>query len=241
MTMRDLIDKLKTQPQTADEEWEARKREWLHAIQALFSQIEGWLGPAVAEGVLWVRQSQTEISEQDLGNYMVPVLEIRDSRRTVRVEPVGLRVTGVISSRGRSHLGLRGRVNLTWGPTRIPLVRTATGAWKALPPGGEPCDVTEESFAQLLEELLLKAPVLDDADRRKAFLDRLAKGLRDRELDFVSAAFGRAAGKVPVWMVTIRTKDGRVQTKRVDLPAETDPDADTTCDSVVKSLAGEAL
>jgi hypothetical protein len=155
MTMRDLIDKLKGRPKTVEEHWEQQKREWLRALDTFFEQVEAWLGPAVGEGVLRTRRSETEIIEQDLGEYQAPTLEIRDGRLTVRLEPIGARVAGFISSDGRLPVGLRGRVDLVCGPTRLPLMRTSTGAWAALPLRGEPREMTEESFAQLLGEVLL--------------------------------------------------------------------------------------
>ncbi|WP_437923234.1 hypothetical protein WMF37_29875 [Sorangium sp. So ce291] len=239
MTIRDLIDKLKERPKTVDEYREQQKKEWLDAVEALFADVEAWLRPAEGEKVLSMIRSETEISEQDLGDYRAPVLEIRAGRHTARLEPVGPRVVGIIASGGRRHLGLRGRVDLVSGPVRVPLGRTATGAWKALPSHGEPREVTEESFVQILGAVLLGSPDLDDKDRREAFLERLATGLRARGLELASATFGRAAGNLPVWMVTLRTAGGGVVTKQVDLSAGIDPDAAETCDEVVDRVAAE--
>lgn len=155
MTMRSLIEKLKERPSTVDEHWDEQKREWQQALGDLFAQIEGWLAPAVSAGVLSVTRSETPIVEQDLGQYTAPTLQISDGRLTVRLEPIGGRIAGIVAAGGRRHIGLRGRVDLICGPIRIPLVRTSSGAWKALSLRGEPRDLTEESFAEILGEVLL--------------------------------------------------------------------------------------
>lgn len=155
MTMHDLIEKLRERPKTVGEHREEQKREWLSALDRFFAEIEAWLGPAVREGVLRTSRSETEIIEPDLGDYRAPILEIRDDRLTVRLEPVGASVTRVVASGGLRHIGLRGRVDLVCGPIRIPLVRASSGAWRALPLRGEPRDLTEESFAEILSEVLL--------------------------------------------------------------------------------------
>lgn len=155
MTMQDLIEKLKERPKTVDEHWDEQKGNWLRALEQLFTTIEGWLGPAVKAGVLTTSRSSTDLIEQDLGAYQAPVLQISDGKLTVRLDPVGLRVAGVIVAGGNRHIGLRGRVDLVCGPVRIPLVRTSSDDWKALPLRGESRPLTEESFAEILGEVLL--------------------------------------------------------------------------------------
>jgi len=109
----------------------------------------------VAAGVLTTSRSTTDVTEQDLGTYEAPVLHISDGRLTVRLQPAGARVVGVVASGGTRHIGLRGRVDLICGPIKIPLARTSAGIWKALPARGEPRELTEGSFAEILGEVLL--------------------------------------------------------------------------------------
>ena len=149
MSMQDLIKKLKERPHAEQPELQ----EWKEALESLFDEVEAWLAPAVSAGVLTVRRSESTIAEQDFGEYPVPVLEISDSKVTIRLEPVGALVVAVVASKGLQ--GLRGRVNLVCGPIVIPLVRTAQGSWKAVPRRGEPCDLNEGSFASILTEVLL--------------------------------------------------------------------------------------
>lgn len=77
-------------------------------------------------------------------------------------------------------------------------------------------------------------------ERREKFLERLSADLEARGLAYVSATFGRAAGNLPVWRVTLHTPDDGVRTVRVVLPADAEPYADDTCTEVVSRVAAEA-
>jgi hypothetical protein len=155
MRMRDLINKLKERPKAVQDHRNEQRTEWRDALNGLFTTIEGWLRPAVEAGVLTTSQSLTEIVEPDLGSYMAPLLRISDGLITARLEPVGGRVAGIIASGNARLVGLRGRVDLVCGPMKVPLVRTSSGVWQALPLRGEPRELTEETFAELLGEVLL--------------------------------------------------------------------------------------
>lgn len=155
MTIQDLIEKLKDRLKTVDEHRDSQKKEWSEAIDALFAEIERWLVPATTARVLTTTRTETTIAEQDFGEYVAPVLQISDGRLTVRLEPIGGRVAGVVAAAGKRYLGLRGRVDLVCGPIRIPIVRDASRVWKALPLRGEPRELNEESFAEILGEILL--------------------------------------------------------------------------------------
>jgi hypothetical protein len=155
MTRDEVIAKLKERPKTAEEGLEALKTEWKQALDNLFKGIESWLEPAIQAGVLKASRSSTDLLEEDLGTYLVPILRITDGRATVRIEPIGARVVGVLGHKGVRLGGLRGRVDLICGPIKIPLVRTSANVWKALPLRGEPVDLNSESFFELLGEVLL--------------------------------------------------------------------------------------
>jgi hypothetical protein len=103
----------------------------------------------------------------------------------------------------------------------------------------------DDELALLIGAGLLGAGVLamvyqNNEQRREAFLERLSTGLRALGLMYVSATFGRALGNLPVWRVTLHTRDGGVQTQRVELPAGTEPYADTTCQAVIARVAANA-
>ncbi|HEX2568528.1 MAG TPA: hypothetical protein VH877_03140 [Polyangia bacterium] len=155
MTLQDLIEKLKERPRAVEEQLDVQRQEWLAALRHLFAEIERWLGPATDAGVLKISRSESEIVEPDLGSYRAPILRISDGRLTVHLEPVGRHVVGIVGGGGTRFTGLQGRVDLICGPMKIPLVRTSPTTWKAVPLRGEPRDLNEESFAEILSEVLL--------------------------------------------------------------------------------------
>ena len=155
MTIEDLIKKLQARPKTVDEHRATQLREWSEALAQLMGQIETWLKPAVDKGVLKVARSETEILEEDFGNYQAPVLRVTDGNAIARFEPVAGRVVGVVGAADRRLIGLKGRVDLVCGPIRIPIVRTASGVWKAVPLTGEPRELTADVISELIAEALL--------------------------------------------------------------------------------------
>lgn len=155
MTMEDLIAKLKERPKSVDDHREQQKQEWREAVKALMQQVEDWVAPAVREGVLQVSSTTMDLDEADFGSYLVPVRTISDGIRSLRIEPIGGRVVATFSSGGVRHHGLKGRVDLISGATKIPLVRDRTGKWMALPLRGEPRELDEESFTEILREILI--------------------------------------------------------------------------------------
>lgn len=155
--MQDLIASLKKRPQTLEEHMSEMKQEWLKALGALFDDVAQWTKPAVEAGVLKVGHSQTDIQDDELGPYLAPVVTISDQRYSVRFEPVGPRVVGMVGIGPNLPSGFRGLVNMICGPYKVPIVRQTDGSWMVLTMRGEPSAWNEEAFADLLSEVLLDA------------------------------------------------------------------------------------
>ena len=155
MTIADLIKKLEERPKTKDEHREAQLKDWQSAVFALMGQIEDWLRPAVAKGVLKLTSTETKMVEEDFGNYSVPTLHVTDDQVTVRFEPIAGRIDGVVGAGSRRLIGLKGRVDLVCGPIRIPIVRTANDKWMAVPLTGEPRELSADVLGELMAVALL--------------------------------------------------------------------------------------
>lgn len=152
--MQELMEKLKQRPQTAAEVLDERKAAWLSSLSSLHSQVERWLAPMSNAGLLKLTFSEVEIEDQELGEYTAPVLTLSDGRQSVRLEPVGLHVVGVVAG-GRRHTGFQGRVDIISGASRIPLLRTTDDQWQVVWRAAEPARFDEGSFSRILSELLL--------------------------------------------------------------------------------------
>jgi len=155
MTVQSLIDKLKERPASVDELRLEKLDDFQREVGKLYATIEEWLRPAVLAGVLSVTRGEASIREEGLAPYFAEMLSISDGKITVRLEPIGSRVTDVVASGRKRYLELRGRVDMVCGPMRIPLVRDRQGVWMALPLRGEAANLDEEAFAEILSEMLL--------------------------------------------------------------------------------------
>ncbi len=116
--MSSLVEFLRDQKRKLERVQKERAKtlsEWLSQLEQLFNDIERWLEPAKKEG-LEIGRSKVEISEERLGTYVAPVLEIAFAGTKVRLEPVGRQVVGAL---GRvdiySPLGVNKLVLLTDG------------------------------------------------------------------------------------------------------------------------------
>lgn len=155
MTMQELIAALEHRGEVEPARGE-QLATWKADVTALFASLEAWLAPAVHAKVLTCGTSTVVLNEAGFGSFDAPLFWIKDGRVTVVVEPVGVRVSEVVVSGGKRLLGLRGRVDITLGPHRIPLVLSGkTREWTAAPTRGEPTPLSESVFAEILSELLL--------------------------------------------------------------------------------------
>ena len=74
---------------------------------------------------------------------------------------------------------------------------------------------------------LIASAMLRNAERRGAFVAGVRSAVEPFGHQLVSANFGRGAGNVPVWTITVHTPV-EVRTVRVTLPVGTEPYADST-------------
>jgi hypothetical protein len=125
---------------------EAQKAEWLAEVESRLAEVEGW---AKARG--WqTRRFEREVTEDLLGAYTAPALEIEIERPQGRIvmEPVG-----------RNVLGATGRIDLYVWPAlfRVKLLRSArTGEWLVRTDSGVnlPGGWSEAAFLALVSDWL---------------------------------------------------------------------------------------
>jgi hypothetical protein len=99
--------------------WEARKKEWVKAIEALYETVCGqYLAGAVKDGTVKVWRDSKEIDEDYIGRYTVPLLVL---------EVGGERV--MFSPKGRNVVGAAGRVDLVGDLGQVTIVRQPGGRW----------------------------------------------------------------------------------------------------------------
>lgn len=154
-----LVAKLESQPQTVDDYWAEKRREWVDDLGALMTSIAEWLEPAVAKNLVRIERRKFELDEAETGPYAVDALTIHLGDREVHVEPRGMRVVGVVTSGNTRIIGARGRVDLVSGPARATILRRADRAWQLAAVDGwaperQPIELTADALADALAELI---------------------------------------------------------------------------------------
>jgi hypothetical protein len=115
---------------------------WQRAVSALKEQVEAW---ARAQGWPVAERSQS-VTDDSIGTYEVPILEIDTPKGRVVLEPIG-----------RDILGAHGRVDLYAWPThyRVMLLRTGDDQWVVRTDSGLnwPAPWGDQTFVTLAEGL----------------------------------------------------------------------------------------
>ncbi len=105
---------VETPPRRPLADWEAKRDEWIAAVEGIVAQAEAW---AIGQGWL-VHRSQKTITEDQLGTYEVPVLTIQTPNGPLILDPIA-----------RFIIGALGRVDLCVFPSyeKVIIARTETG------------------------------------------------------------------------------------------------------------------
>jgi hypothetical protein len=114
-----------TPPRKPTDDWEAKRDEWVAAIDGLFAEVEAW-----AKKEEWlVQRTRKTVDEDRLGSYEVPVLTLQTSAGPLILEPIA-----------RYIIGAEGRIDLCAFPSfeSAIIVRT-DGHWRfaSVPPSSD--------------------------------------------------------------------------------------------------------
>ena len=86
-------------------DWDAERHWWLHALEALYQQIEAWLAPLREQGLVSLATIPVQLTEENIGTYTANELVLEFGPQAVVLEPQG---TLVIGARGRVDVFRRG-------------------------------------------------------------------------------------------------------------------------------------
>jgi hypothetical protein len=120
--------------------------DWVEDVSKLIAQIRGWLKGMGTQGLLTHKRADKELSEELLGEYRCPGLEIRTvDRQTIRIEP-----------QARFVVGANGRVDMTNGRLTVLLLRERSGEWSIAEsrPAVKRVPLDEASFFKALHSLI---------------------------------------------------------------------------------------
>ncbi len=127
-------------------DWNQRKKDWLEDLTKLFADITAWLHDGVQEGLIGLVPGSVNLTEEYIGDYEAPTLKIGMASEVVVLRPIGTLI-----------IGAAGRVDATCRGKTAKLLRTSERTWKlrvASQPFGELIDLTDETFSDVLRELL---------------------------------------------------------------------------------------
>lgn len=103
--------------------------QWKADVEALCLAVEALLQPLRAAQRLLIDRRSDQVTEEDLGTYTVDgrTLRFRDVPGEVKLTAKSPMVRGVMLPSGRWVVGVNGRVDLSYGALKVPLVRRGDG------------------------------------------------------------------------------------------------------------------
>lgn len=130
-------------------DWNAKRESWKKAVEQLYSLVRELLSSAVKTGDVTISEHQEQITEEYVGAYSIPVLEIRVGHERVELRPKGMTV-----------IGASGRVDLRGERDEVTLIRDEKSeqGWSVIirrTPAVETVPFDRESLKLALERAML--------------------------------------------------------------------------------------
>jgi len=99
------LKRLAEESAVQQEKYDEIRKEWIAEVSRLFDEVESWLHKWAGKGYLTVRRSSVSLSEEHLGDYEIPQLELIAGPERIVLEPLGRHILGAL---GRIDLYLAG-------------------------------------------------------------------------------------------------------------------------------------
>ena len=108
----------KKKDQTADSaiDWQAKKDAWIESVNKLYTQVQVMLRDSIVSGDVTVNLVEMQITEQFVGTYSIPRLELSVGGERVEFRPMGLTI-----------IGAAGRVDIRGERDVVTLIKNDTG------------------------------------------------------------------------------------------------------------------
>lgn len=151
-----LVDFLRTRKEQAPSQeidWQTKRDTWVHAVESLYELVKEMLRDSIASRDVTVRTVDMQVTEDFIGTYSIPALELSVGNERGEFRPKGVTVIGAtgrvdIRGDGDTVTLLRDKADVTSGWTvivqRVPHLRTL------------PLD--RESLKYALERVMLPLP-----------------------------------------------------------------------------------
>jgi hypothetical protein len=151
-----LVDFLRIRKQQAaspEIDWQAKKDKWVRSVESLYAIVQEMLRDSIASKDVTIRTFDTQVSEDFIGTYSIPVLEMTVGTERVEFRPKGVTVIG---ASGRVDIrGERDTVTLLRDPEEV------TSGWTVVlqrVPRLKTVQLDQESLKYALERVMLPLP-----------------------------------------------------------------------------------
>ena len=148
-----LVDFIRSRKEKAsgpDINWEAKRDAWVSSVENLYRQIQEMLGDSIASNDVTAQTHQIEVTEDFIGSYFIPALELRVGRERVEFRPKGVTI-----------IGAEGRVDIRGERDSVTLLRdivNADSGWSVIiqrVPQLKTVQFDRDSLTYVLERVML--------------------------------------------------------------------------------------
>jgi len=133
--------------------WQAKKSDWVRSVEDLYALVRKMLRMSIESKDVSVRTFDMDVTEDYVGTYTIPALELMVGGERVEFRPKGVVVVGVA-----------GRVDIRGGRDTVTLVKNrddAGGEWALVlqrVPHLRTAPFDQESLKHALERVMLPLP-----------------------------------------------------------------------------------
>ena len=151
-----LVDFLRSRKEQAagpEIDWQAKKDAWVRSVETLYELVQGMLSDSIASKDVIVRTFEMQVTEDFIGTYSIPVLELTVGSERVEFRPKGITVIGAAG-----RLDIRGEVDTV---TLLKDTANADSGWTIILqriPHLKMVQLDRESLKYALERVMLPLP-----------------------------------------------------------------------------------
>lgn len=134
-------------------DWEAKRDAWVRLVEGLYEFVQEMLRDSIVSKDVIVRTIRVELTEDFIGTYSIPALELSVGRERVEFRPKGVNV-----------IGAAGRVDIRGERDTVTLLKDISGAkdkWTIVlqrVPHLQTAPLDSESLKYALERVMLPLP-----------------------------------------------------------------------------------
>ena len=143
--LSDFLRKKKAEYDQDQEDWHKVKVEWIQQLKKFMDGIKSWLEQPQKEGLIDVVEKEIEITEEHIGKYKAPSLEVIIGTESIKITPVG-----------RFIIGASGRVDISSFLNGFIILHHSEKGWIYRNEGNKDRFqiLTEDSFTKMLKDLV---------------------------------------------------------------------------------------